>query len=253
MSFDLGVADYECARPEYPDTVIDRILASAELPTGGRILEIGPGPGKASRSFAARGFSLHGIEISRNMTDCFLANLSSYPGITAETADFDTWEPGEDFSADAILAATSFHWLDPATRYIKCARLLNPGGCLILLWNVVLPESNPRVMAAMDLIASFGGSPPQIPARRASQHEAQLEEIVSCGVFSLVDSFTYDWSMEQDVSTVLSGVTSNSSFLSLDPETKARCLSCLREIFGSESTPQRIGVISAAYTARKRA
>ena len=52
---------------------------------------------------------------------------------------FETWEPDErDF--DAVVAFTSWHWLDPATAFDHAADLLRPGGALaIVATHHVLP------------------------------------------------------------------------------------------------------------------
>jgi SAM-dependent methyltransferase len=39
--------------------------------------------------------------------------------------------PGSSF--DLIVSATAFHWIDPEVRFSKSARLLRPGGWLVLL------------------------------------------------------------------------------------------------------------------------
>ncbi|HXR10694.1 MAG TPA: class I SAM-dependent methyltransferase [Gaiellaceae bacterium] len=40
------------------------------------------------------------------------------PQADVVTADFETWEP-EQAGFDAVVAFTSFHWLDPETKYAK--------------------------------------------------------------------------------------------------------------------------------------
>ncbi|NJO18835.1 MAG: SAM-dependent methyltransferase, partial [Spirulinaceae cyanobacterium RM2_2_10] len=47
---------------------------------------------------------------------------------------FETW-PLEAAAFDAVLAATSWHWIPAAISYPKAAAALKPDGRLILLWN----------------------------------------------------------------------------------------------------------------------
>lgn len=57
-----------------------------------------------------------------------------FPQVEVINTSFEAWEPrGESF--DAVVAATSFHWVPAATGYPKVASVLRPSGWLILLWN----------------------------------------------------------------------------------------------------------------------
>jgi SAM-dependent methyltransferase len=48
------------------------------------------------------------------------------------TARFEDWPlPAEPF--DAVVAATAFHWIDPAVRVAKAADALRPGGALAVV------------------------------------------------------------------------------------------------------------------------
>lgn len=47
-------------------------------------------------------------------------------------ADFDEWALPRDLF-DVVVAATAFHWLDPATRVRKCADALRAGGALVII------------------------------------------------------------------------------------------------------------------------
>lgn len=62
-------------------------------------------------------------------------NCAAYPKVEIQQTTFEEWklEPGK---FDAVLAATSFHWMNPETAYIKTANALQADGALILLWNM---------------------------------------------------------------------------------------------------------------------
>lgn len=123
---------YDRARPGYPPAVFDDLATLTDLPEAGRILEIGCGTGQATLSLAGSGYEITCVELGKQLASVARRNLETFPAVAVVNADFETWEPdGESF--DAVVAFTSFHWVDPAVRYEKSARLLRDGGALAVV------------------------------------------------------------------------------------------------------------------------
>ncbi len=106
------------------------------------MLEIGCGPGIATAAFAAKGLSIVAVEPSS--AACELARKSCRESDSANTqrpsqritiinSTFEDY-PLTHQKFDAVLAATSFHWISPEVACEKSAAALKPGGSLILLW-----------------------------------------------------------------------------------------------------------------------
>ncbi|PSB58375.1 class I SAM-dependent methyltransferase, partial [Chamaesiphon polymorphus] len=55
---------YDRVRPKYDRAFLERALAVAAVPQHGKILEIGCGPGTATRSLAQMGYSIVALEPS---------------------------------------------------------------------------------------------------------------------------------------------------------------------------------------------
>jgi SAM-dependent methyltransferase len=124
------VADrYDRARPTYPAAVYDDLAALGDIPPGGRILEIGPGTGKATVELARRGYEVVAVELSPELAAIARRNLEAFPRAEIVTADFEAWE-GAPGSFDAVVAFTAFHWIDPEVRFARVARLLRERGAL---------------------------------------------------------------------------------------------------------------------------
>lgn len=120
---------YDRARPTYPGVIFDDLAELASLEPGSRVLEIGPGTGKATAELARRGYDVTGVELSAELADVARRNV---PEAEIAVADFEDWEPARtDF--DAICAFAAFHWIAPELRYAKPARLLRPGGALAVV------------------------------------------------------------------------------------------------------------------------
>ena len=120
---------YDRARPEYPAVVFDDLAALALLEPGSRVLEIGPGTGKATVELSRRGYAVTGIELAPELAAVARRNLADFPQTEIEIGDFETWEPRQ-AGFDAVVAFSAFHWIAPDLRYAKPARLLRPGGAL---------------------------------------------------------------------------------------------------------------------------
>jgi len=120
---------YDRARPEYPAAVYDDLAELALLEPGSRVLEIGPGTGKATVELARRGYAVTGVELAPELAAVARRNLADYPNAEVEVVDFETWEPRQP-GFDAVVAFSAFHWIAPELRYTKPAGLLRPGGAL---------------------------------------------------------------------------------------------------------------------------
>jgi len=120
---------YDRIRPTYPDTILDRFAELADLAPGDRVLEIGCGTGQLTRSLVQRGYAVTAVELSAELAALAQRNL---PDAEVITGDFESWPlPAEPFAA--VVAATSFHWIDPAVRFAKTAAALRPGGSLAII------------------------------------------------------------------------------------------------------------------------
>ena len=125
---------YNNTRPGYSMELIYRLLSLAKLPQNAKVLEIGCGPGTATTSFASLGFSMVCLEPCRESYQLAQKNCQPYPNVEILNTSFEEWQLEKE-SFDAVIAATSFHWISPETGHEKAAQALQKNGFLILLWN----------------------------------------------------------------------------------------------------------------------
>lgn len=129
------IADaYDRTRPRYPQKLVNRAVEIAKLFANARILEIGCGTGIATTAFADLGFSMVCIEPNSEAYQIACRNCARYGTVKIINTTFEEWEL-EKSQFDAVLAATSFHWVSPKVVYTKAAEALKSDGFLILLWN----------------------------------------------------------------------------------------------------------------------
>lgn len=185
QTFGSVAEQYDRARPTYPAAVFDDLADIAGLEPGSRVLEIGPGTGKATVELARRGYAVTGVELSPDLAAVARRNV---PQAEIVVAEFESWEPDEaDF--DAIVAFTAFHWIAPDERYAKTSRLLRPGGALAVVAAVhVLPPDGDQVFAEVQ--ADYDAVVPH-PDNRApgppEQAEGWAEEFEASGRFAAVE------------------------------------------------------------------
>jgi SAM-dependent methyltransferase len=139
-SFDARAGQYEDVRPSYPDEAIDEILRFGHLEAGARALEVGPGTGKATRLFLARGLAIAGLEPGPQLIE--IARAACEGPVAFHNTSFEDW-PLERGAYDLVFAAQSFHWVDQEAGYAKAGEALRTGGTLALFWNRPRPVPDP--------------------------------------------------------------------------------------------------------------
>lgn len=132
------VADvYDRVRPTYPVAMFDDLAVITGVGERSSILEVGCGTGQATRGLAALGASVTAIEPGEALADLARERVGALPNVDVETTRFETWDDhGERF--DLVVAAASWHWVDPAIGWRRAHDVLRPDGWLAVLGNVVV-------------------------------------------------------------------------------------------------------------------
>lgn len=166
------VADaYHKTRPRYPLELINRSVELAKLDENAKILEIGCGTGTATTEFAKFGFSMVCLEPSQECCDLARQNCADFPNVEIINTTFEEWElPPEQFNA--VVAATSFHWVSPQLGYPKVKKALKDNGSLILLWNKE-PQPSYEVYQILDEVYQK-----QVPSLSRYEDNATQEQIL---------------------------------------------------------------------------
>ena len=106
--------------------------------SGETVLEIGFGPGRALATLAAAGARVIGVDVSPAMLAVASrrnAGLLADGRLDLHLGDGATL-PAPDSSVDAVLAVhTIYFWPDPAGTLTEAARVLRPGGRLVLAFR----------------------------------------------------------------------------------------------------------------------
>jgi ubiquinone/menaquinone biosynthesis C-methylase UbiE len=130
--------NYERGRPGYPDQVV----GLAEVASSSTVLELAAGTGKFTRQLVPRVAHVVAVEPDLGMRRLLVANC---PGVEVLDGTAEQIPLAGD-AVDAVFVAQAFHWFDNEAALTEIARVLRPGGVLVVLWNVaeLSPVGDPR-------------------------------------------------------------------------------------------------------------
>ncbi|MEY2423277.1 MAG: hypothetical protein QOI95_3344 [Acidimicrobiaceae bacterium] len=152
---------YDRVRPSYPDELFSDLVAITGIDESSAVLEVGCGTGQATRSLAALGCAVTAVELGEGMAALARQRLANASNVEVETSSFESWDDrGRRF--DVLVAASSWHWVDPSIGWSRAHDVLHPGGWMALLGNVVVRRhGEPEVYAeTADLHEQFAAGNP---------------------------------------------------------------------------------------------
>ena len=148
------VADYAAHRPSYPPELIGLLAREGVLKPADVVADVGSGTGLLTALLLANGNTVHAVEPNAAMAEEARAQLGSNARFHAVPARAEgTGLP--DASCDVITAAQAFHWFDVDAARTEFARILRPGGFVVLIWNMRRLDSTPFLRDYEALLLRF--------------------------------------------------------------------------------------------------
>ena len=119
------------------------------LPTRvGRVVDLGAGTGALTRLLVERADEVVAIEPDDRMRSVLVNELPEADAVTGRGEAM----PLPEQWADAVLASSSWHWMDPLPTLHEVGRILRPNGVLGALWTGPDPDG-PFITQAQALLA----------------------------------------------------------------------------------------------------
>jgi SAM-dependent methyltransferase len=126
---------YDRARPAYPTKMFADLQTAGVISSESNVLEIGAGSGQVTLDLAPLVGSVTALEPGERLATLARQRLSDFPSVVIVTSTLEDFAPPAHLF-DAIVAGTSFHWVDPKVRFSRCAALLHSGGAIAVFWNL---------------------------------------------------------------------------------------------------------------------
>ena len=236
--FSSRVDSYIRFRPSYPNQIIDTLERDCGFTKDSIVADIASGTGIFTKLLLEHGNRVFGIEPNAEMRNAGEEFLSDYPNFTSVngTAEATTLDAS---SVDFVTAAQAGHWFDRRKSRQEFARILKPGGWVVLVWNERKTDSTPFLRDYEALLFRYG----------TDYNEVRHEHTVVGEFFDPVpfEERTFDLQQIFDYSGVEGRLMSSSYAPGPGHVNHAPMLRELHQIFDRH---QQGGKVSIEYTTR---
>lgn len=198
LIFNRSAEQYHKFRPGYPASMFNTIESVCNPDSTPEILEIGAGTGVATRELIQRfNPDITVVEPGKHLLEIARETCAGYPDIHYIVSTFEDLSIQKRF--DWVFVATALHWLNPDTRFEKIAKLLKPGGFLIVCMNHFSRTDDAVYDQIAKIYADFhpDAGPVGFDLRKfqklliAQRHQ----EIIESGFFTCVRQTIFKWSL----------------------------------------------------------
>jgi SAM-dependent methyltransferase len=153
--FSNRAENYALYRPGYPAEVVSVLEKDCGLTKSSTIADIGSGTGILTELLIRNGNLVFAVEPNaamRELAERTLGQMKNFISIEA-SAESTTLDEG---SVDLVIAAQAFHWFDLPKTKREFARILKPGGWIVLIWNERRLDSTPFLREYESLLLRYG-------------------------------------------------------------------------------------------------
>jgi SAM-dependent methyltransferase len=200
-AFGADPANYDRARPPYPERIYAILRDRCGLRAGATAFEIGAGTGHATRHLLRSGAArVVAIEPDERLAGFLAGSLAAdMHRIDLRTTAFEDVALA-DGEFDLGISATAFHWLEQSSALRRIGDALRPGAWWAMWWNVfgdpfghdAFHEATCGLLEPLDQGPSRGthGRPPF-----ALDKEARMTDLATVGAFDNLDSEIVRWTL----------------------------------------------------------
>jgi ubiquinone/menaquinone biosynthesis C-methylase UbiE len=153
--FSDRVENYIRYRPGYPHEALEVLKRECGLTSSDVIADIASGTGIWTRMLLDNGNRVYAVEPNVDMRQAGERLLAEFANFTSVNGSAEaTTLP--DASVDFVTSAQAAHWFDRKRTRHEFARILKPGGRLVLLWNEREVDTTSFLRDYEQLLLTFG-------------------------------------------------------------------------------------------------
>jgi SAM-dependent methyltransferase len=251
--FGEAVNEYAKARPGYPDEMVDDVLSYADPVS--EILEVGAGTGKATVSFAARGVAMTCLEPDSRMAARLAQDVAEFPQVRIEETRLENFS--RPLAFDALIAAQSWHWVDPARRWDLAHDALREGGTVALFWNkyIVADDETRRALGEIDTRYGVVNAGNGVTSKE-NEGEIELEEgwpaydLASDARFEDLVSRRYRRHLDYDTAIYVDLLASTSGYRILDDAARDQLFQEVTDLLDRRSETLTLNIVTDLFLGR---
>jgi SAM-dependent methyltransferase len=237
-----GVAvHYARYRPSPPHAAVAWIL-SDHVDT---VVDLGAGTGGLSRvllDFADRVVAVEPDDRMRSVLE------EAVPGVEAVRGRGEDM-PLPDHSVDAVVASSSWHWMDPVPALREVGRVLVPGGVLGALWQGPDPEG-PMLEQARALLATGVAGAAEFGRTLENPHRPDQVLSIPPGVpFRAPETTTIRWEVELDADALVGLLGTFSWVILMDDTSREQLFETAQRILRDELGDDESATATVPYRA----
>ncbi len=261
-----GVAEhYARYRPGPSADAVDWMLGRDDDQPLGRIVDLGAGTGALTQLLVDRADEVVAVEPDDQMRAVLTERVPAARAVPGRGESI----PLPEHSADAVVASSSWHWMEPVETLREVARVLVPGGTLGVVWSGPDPDG-PFLVQAQAVLAGRPDRGVEDDAPDAAADESGLRgflgtvtgrpefalEIPEGMPFDPVARTTFSWDMAMDEDDLIGLLGTMSWIIPMDDEPREHLLdearTALRGFLEAEgATTVEVAFKAAAWRARR--
>jgi SAM-dependent methyltransferase len=229
---------YERARPEYPPQAVIWLADRLGLRAGRVVVDVAAGTGKLTRLLVPTGARVVAVEPQAEMLAVLRQVVPEAEALEGAAEAL----PLADGAADAVTAASAFHWFQPGRALPEIARVLRPDGRLAIVFNTRDPED--ELQRELTELLRPHGVP--ISWMRDRDH---LGTVAASGLFEPPEYVEFRHEQRFDAERLVERVSSISYVALLPDEERGDLLARVRELGERRQAPFAFPYVTQIWVA----